>query len=62
MERLRRPRFVLALAGFALAVAGAVLEERWVVWAAIAVLAAAFLLRVYLRRRDRDAEDATPPE
>jgi Zn-dependent protease with chaperone function len=60
VERLRLIRLVCAVAGFALAVAGVVLEDRRIVWLAIAALAAAFLLRVYLRRRERDADDSTP--
>lgn len=40
-----RARLATALLGSALAVAGIALEHRGVVWAAIAVLAIAFLLR-----------------
>jgi ABC-type branched-subunit amino acid transport system permease subunit len=60
MGRLRLLRLVCAVAGFALAVAGVVLEDRRIVWAAIATLALAFLLRIYLRRRERDTDDTTP--
>jgi hypothetical protein len=62
VERLGRVRLVCAVAGFALAVAGVVLEDRRIVWAAIAALAVAFLLRVHLRRRAQDAEDAARPD
>ena len=44
-------RLFLAVLGFLLAGAGVALDNRYLVWAAMAVLAAALAVRLYLRRR-----------
>jgi hypothetical protein len=55
--RLRR---WLAVAGFAWALAGVVVEDRRIVWVAIGILAIALVLRLLDRRRMRhDAADVT---
>jgi Flp pilus assembly protein TadB len=57
---MTRLKWFLAVLGFSLALAGVVLDNRPLVWAAMAVLAAALALRLYLKRAaDRDAS-ATP--
>jgi Flp pilus assembly protein TadB len=45
-----RIKLFLAVLGFCLALAGVVLENRPLVWAAMAVLAAALAVRLYLKR------------
>lgn len=49
---MNRLRLVLAIAGLVFAVAGIATEDRYIVWAAIALLALSFLLRLATRRRD----------
>lgn len=49
MTWLDRLRIVLALAGMTFAVAGLITRNRMVIWAAIALLAGAFLVRLALR-------------
>ncbi|MBP6668970.1 MAG: hypothetical protein KA180_05945 [Gemmatimonadales bacterium] len=44
-------RLFFAVLGFLLAGAGVALDSRYLVWAAMAVLAGALALRLYLRRR-----------
>lgn len=56
-ERLRVVRLACAVFGFAAAVAGVVLEDSRIVWVAIALLAAAFLLRILVRRLAESAAD-----
>ena len=46
-------RLFFALLGFILAAAGVALDNRYLVWAAISVLAVALALRLYLRRIGR---------
>jgi Flp pilus assembly protein TadB len=53
---VRRVRVYSATLGFLLAVAGVVLDNRLLVWAAMVVLAVALGLRLWLRRRDSRAE------
>ena len=48
---MRRARLFLALLGFLLAAAGIVLENKPLTWAAMAVLAVALVLRLWLRRK-----------
>jgi Flp pilus assembly protein TadB len=48
---INRIRLGLSLAGMVLAVVAIMLNDRRVVWAAIALLAASLLLRVVARRR-----------
>lgn len=44
-------RLYAAVLGFLLAGAGVALDNRYLVWAAMVVLAVALALRLYLRRR-----------
>ncbi len=48
---MRRAKLFLALLGFLLAVVGVALENKPLVWAAMAVLAAALVLRLCLKRK-----------
>jgi hypothetical protein len=48
---INRIRLALSLAGMVLAVVAIMLNDRRVVWGAIALLAASLLLRVVARRR-----------
>ncbi|HXG44239.1 MAG TPA: hypothetical protein VNJ71_05695 [Gemmatimonadales bacterium] len=47
---MTRIKLFLAVLGFCLALAAVVLENRPLVWAAMAVLAAALAVRLYLKR------------
>lgn len=49
---MHRAKLFLALLGFFLAVAGVALENKPLVWAAMAVLAAALILRFWLKRKE----------
>ena len=53
---MRRAKLFLALLGFLLAVAGVALGNKPLVWAAMAVLAAALIVRLWHWRK------AAPPE
>lgn len=55
---MNRARLFSAVLGFILALAGIVLENRMLVWAAIVVLAVALGLRLLARRRLQDS----PPQ
>lgn len=55
---MNRAKYWLSMAGMALAVVGVATENRYVVWAAIVVLALAVAVRLLLRRRRSDQ----PPE
>ncbi|HEY8256802.1 MAG TPA: hypothetical protein VIG08_04035 [Gemmatimonadales bacterium] len=60
---MTRLRLVLAMAGFAAALLAITTEDRRVGWAAIAILATAFLLRLLQRKPDdehREDESDTP--
>jgi len=46
-----RLRLALAAVGMTLALVGALREDRWLVWAAIAAMAAALILRIAGTRR-----------
>ena len=48
---MRRAKLFLALLGFLLAAVGVALENKPLVWAAMAVLAAALVLRLWLKRK-----------
>jgi len=48
---VKRLKLFLAVLGFLLALAGVTLDNRLLVWAAIALLAVAVGLRSWLRRR-----------
>jgi hypothetical protein len=48
---MNRLRLGFAFVGFGLALAGVVLEQRWVIWVAIAALGASFFIRLWLRHR-----------
>jgi hypothetical protein len=53
---INRIRLALSLAGMVLAVVAIMLNDRRVVWGAIALLAASLLLRVVAPRRGRREE------
>ncbi len=57
-----RLKLFLAVLGFCLALAGVVLDNRPLVWAAMAVLAAALAIRLYLGRVAKRGASATPRE
>jgi len=48
---MQRAKLFLALLGFLLAAAGVALENKPLVWAAMAVLAVALILRFWLKRK-----------
>lgn len=48
---MNRLRFGFAACGFVLALAGVMLNDARLVWAAIAVLVASFIVRFVLRKR-----------
>jgi hypothetical protein len=48
---MRHLKAFLAVLGFSLAAAGIALDQRPLVWAAIAILASSLALRLWLRRR-----------
>jgi hypothetical protein len=50
MTFLHRVRLVLALGGLVFLIAGVATKNRLIVWVAIGLLGAAFLVRLYLRR------------
>ena len=53
---LQRLRLVLAIAGLIFAVAGVTSNNRIVIWTAIALLGLAFLVRLFLKKR-QDRQD-----
>lgn len=55
---MNRLRLVLAIAGLVFAVAGIATGDRRIVWVAIALLALAFVVRLVVRRRNRQAPPA----
>jgi Flp pilus assembly protein TadB len=54
---VNRLRLVLAIGGLVFAVAGIATEDRRIVWAAIGLLGASFLIRMVVRRRDRERQE-----
>ena len=48
---MRRVKVFLALLGFLLAAVGVALENKPLIWAAMAVLAVALILRFWLKRK-----------
>jgi Flp pilus assembly protein TadB len=55
---LNRFRWVLALAGLVFALVGIASENSLIVWSAIAILAVAFALGLYLRKkREREMSE-----
>ena len=50
---MRRVKVFLALLGFLLAAVGVALENKPLVWTAMAVLAAALILRLWPRRKTK---------
>jgi hypothetical protein len=48
---MRRLKLYFALLGFILTVVGLYLDDRRIIWVAIAVLIAAFAIRLWERRR-----------
>ena len=51
MTFLEKFRLLLVVAGFIFLLAGIATESRLIVWVAIGLLAAAFAVRLYLRKR-----------
>lgn len=49
---MNRARLFVALLGFLLAIGGIALDNRELIWAAMALLVASLALRLYLRKRD----------
>lgn len=62
VERLRVVRLACVVFGFGAAAAGVVLEDRRIVWVAIALLGAAFLLRILVRRLGESTAQADERE
>jgi len=56
MSFLEKLRLVLALAGMVFLVAGIATNSRLIVWGAIALLGAAFVVRLYIRKKARTLE------
>lgn len=54
---MNRFRLGFAIAGFVLALLSIALNDRRVAWVAIVFLAASFILRLVLRKRDRTKSD-----
>lgn len=50
---MRQLRLGLAVAGFIVALAGVLRDDRRLVWAAIAILSVSLAIRIYLQRADR---------
>jgi multidrug transporter EmrE-like cation transporter len=61
---VNRAKFWLSVVGLGLALAGVATENRYVIWAAIAVLGLAVLTRLVSRRRARmsETDEAEPDE
>ena len=57
---MSRVRLGLALAGFVAAVCAVVTDDRRIVWIAIGLLSAAFLLRLLQRKSSRKHSDDEP--
>ena len=56
---MMRLKMFLAVLGFLLAAAGVALDQRPLVWAAMAILALSLAFRLWLRRRlSRDSRDS----
>lgn len=56
---MMRLKVFLAVLGFLLAAAGVVLDQRPLVWAAMAILALSLAFRLWLRRHlSRDSQDS----
>lgn len=53
---MRTAKLVLAWLGLGLAVMGVTLDSRPLAWVAIVVLAGAFVLRLVIRKQDRQVE------
>jgi hypothetical protein len=56
MSFMEKLRLVLAFAGMVFLVAGIATNSRLIVWGAIALLGAAFVVRLYLRKKARTLE------
>ena len=54
-------RQLLGILGIAIALVGIALDARWIIWAAIVVLAGAFFWRLIVTRRARQNAE-TPPQ
>ena len=49
---MNRAKLFIALLGFLLAIGGIALDNRYLVWAAMALLGASLALRLFLRKRN----------
>lgn len=49
---MNRLRLILAIAGFAVALLSVAVGDRWLVWAAIALLTASIITRLVPQKRD----------
>lgn len=56
MTFLEKVRLVLALAGMIFLIAGIATNNRWIVWGAIALLGASFVVRLRLRKKGSASE------
>jgi multidrug transporter EmrE-like cation transporter len=61
---VNRVKYWLSMVGLGLALVGVATENRYVIWAAIAALGLAVLIRLVSRRRERlnPADEAEPDE
>ena len=51
MTTITRIRLALSLSGMVLAVIAIMTNDRWVIWGAVALLAASLILRLFQRHR-----------
>ena len=58
MSYLERVRLILALAGMVFLIAGVATDSHRIVWVAIVLLGASFLLRLYLRKTRNTSEES----
>lgn len=49
---MNRARLIVALLGLLVAIGGIALDNRYLIWAAMALLSASLALRLYLKKRD----------
>ena len=58
---MTRAKYWLSMVGLALAVVGVATENRYLIWAAMAVLGLAVVARIAMRRR-RGADESQPAD
>jgi hypothetical protein len=57
---MSRPRLALAFAGFLAAICAVITDDRRIVWVAIGLLSASFLLRLVQRKASREHPEDKP--